>query len=343
TISYLPDGRYDRIDHFYFEGDWVPAGYSEFTYNGNQVDSLNAYYVWDGEEYLVSSMVFEYNAQSGYVEYLTEFYNWYDRYLSRQQFAYDNNGRPNATVTAFSWDGIDWQEDQRSSISYHVSDTGGYNHFYGYLIDSMALGNYVLSQMMFPFKVLQELSSYFDPEFETWVHSQHNQYLYDQDDRLDYIDMLYYEVWDQAWVHYNRYAYSYNVEDLLASIINYYVEDNSSFYESQKWEFVYENYSHSDDQYHSPALAQIRAFPNPFVEGIKVEISQTPKSTTTIAIYNTRGQRIRMLTNSASADISHTFYWDGKNDKGISVASGIYWVKVHGETGFQPRKILKLK
>jgi|GEM_PF-6454749 len=343
SISYLPDGRYDRIDQFYYDGEWLASGYLEFVYNGTQVDFIISYFVWEEEEYLSSAAVFGYNPQSTHVEYITQMSYWEDRYVFRRQFTYDDQGRPNATVFSYSWDGIDWQDDQRTNISYHASDTSGYSHFYDFVINEYALSNYVLPQMFMPFKVSLELGSYYDVEFSTWVQSHRTEYLYDQDNRLEYKDLSYYESWEQDWVHSNRFAYQYSDDGLLDNTIYYYVDYDGNLYESSKWNFSYEEYVHTDDENHSPAPVAINAYPNPFREGVQILLSISPKANSALGIYNARGQKVRTLSSTATANTPTSFYWDGKDEKGISVCNGIYWIKTQTETGPAVRKILKLR
>jgi hypothetical protein len=46
-----------------------------------------------------------------------------------------------------------------------------------------------------------------------------------------------------------------------------------------------------------------------------------------LAIYNARGQRLRVLTDGYHAAGGHVLQWDGRDDHGRSAASGVYFVQ----------------
>ncbi|MFQ6115605.1 MAG: FlgD immunoglobulin-like domain containing protein, partial [bacterium] len=71
----------------------------------------------------------------------------------------------------------------------------------------------------------------------------------------------------------------------------------------------------------------------------------------TLEIYNLLGQKIRTLFEGPQNAGSHSVPWDGKNDSGESVASGIYIIRLTADApstrsgqGFvQSRKIAFVK
>lgn len=142
-VNYLPDGRYGRIDQYYYEEGWNPSGYSRFVWSGATVDSLNSYYIWDNMEFETSLIDFAYSPQNGYLESITEFNSMIDRYSYRQTFGYDVQGRLIAISVANSFDEVEWQDSSRQTLSYHPSDTSNYSQFYSYLIDSSVYNYWV--------------------------------------------------------------------------------------------------------------------------------------------------------------------------------------------------------
>ncbi len=84
-------------------------------------------------------------------------------------------------------------------------------------------------------------------------------------------------------------------------------------------------------------------YPNPF--NLKTEIGYAlPKdSYVTLKIYNVRGQLVRDLVDEEKRVGYHKAFWDGKNDKGEEIASGLYfyWIKT-GEF-VKTRKMILLR
>ena len=69
-------------------------------------------------------------------------------------------------------------------------------------------------------------------------------------------------------------------------------------------------------------------YPNPFNPETTI-FYQLPKSVKlNISIYNLTGQRIKVLENNFQQAGSHSVRWDGKDENGISLASGIYICRI---------------
>ncbi len=72
---------------------------------------------------------------------------------------------------------------------------------------------------------------------------------------------------------------------------------------------------------------QIRQnYPNPFNPSVQFYIRLPIKSDVDIRIYNVMGQRVRHLTFSSMSAGEYKIRWDGKNDWGQIVSSGVYFV-----------------
>lgn len=69
-------------------------------------------------------------------------------------------------------------------------------------------------------------------------------------------------------------------------------------------------------------------YPNPFnpITNIKFDIPKNEK--VTLKIYNILGQEIKTLINAEMNAGAHTVQWDGTNNIGIKVASGVYIYQV---------------
>jgi hypothetical protein len=70
-------------------------------------------------------------------------------------------------------------------------------------------------------------------------------------------------------------------------------------------------------------------FPNPFNPTTTITYSIPKSSQVQLAIYNMAGQKVRTLVNTNQAASFYKVIWDGKNDFGQSVASGLYFYKLN--------------
>lgn len=88
----------------------------------------------------------------------------------------------------------------------------------------------------------------------------------------------------------------------------------------------------------------ITCYPNPFRGSTNIKIRQIDNSSTTVAIYNLRGQLISTVVNNQELSPGeHSFSWDGKNNNGLSVAAGIYFFKMISGKYSATRKMLLLR
>jgi len=79
---------------------------------------------------------------------------------------------------------------------------------------------------------------------------------------------------------------------------------------------------------------QLSNFPNPFNPSTTINFSIKKDSNVEITIYNIRGQKIKTLTHNVYTKGSHSIIWNGEDESGNSVNSGIYYskLKVNGKT-----------
>ncbi|MFA6469679.1 MAG: DUF4350 domain-containing protein, partial [Bacteroidota bacterium] len=69
-------------------------------------------------------------------------------------------------------------------------------------------------------------------------------------------------------------------------------------------------------------------FPNPFNPNTFIHYSIGHSGFVQLQIFNVLGQQVRLLKNEVQTIGSYTAEWDGKDDDGVGVASGVYFYKV---------------
>ena len=73
-------------------------------------------------------------------------------------------------------------------------------------------------------------------------------------------------------------------------------------------------------------------YPNPFNPGTKIEFEVPEFSNVKLIIWNSLGQRVREIYSGAVDPNRYSVYWDGKDENGTSVASGIYFVTMYARS-----------
>ena len=69
-------------------------------------------------------------------------------------------------------------------------------------------------------------------------------------------------------------------------------------------------------------------YPNPFNPVTTIPFSLPEKQNVTLTIYNILGQKVRTLVNKVLNAGSHQYKWNGKNDNGKQLSSGVYLYEI---------------
>jgi hypothetical protein len=70
---------------------------------------------------------------------------------------------------------------------------------------------------------------------------------------------------------------------------------------------------------------EMRAYPNPFNPTTTINFTLLQPASVSLTVYNTRGQQVRgLISGQGFSAGSHAVVWDGRNENGNDVASGMY-------------------
>jgi hypothetical protein len=90
------------------------------------------------------------------------------------------------------------------------------------------------------------------------------------------------------------------------------------------------------------AFGLSEAYPNPFNPQTSFALSLAEASDYEVAIFNIAGQRVKSISGHLEAG-THTIRWDGDNDQGNRVASGVYFFRATAGGFHATRKLTLLK
>jgi hypothetical protein len=91
-------------------------------------------------------------------------------------------------------------------------------------------------------------------------------------------------------------------------------------------------------------LGLIECTPNPFTVVTSIKYVLPKDAHIELAIYNVQGQLIRTLTNGTETAGIHSVSWNGKDDKGRNVNSGVYFYQLKESTNVkETKKVLLLR
>ncbi|MCP4570493.1 MAG: T9SS type A sorting domain-containing protein, partial [FCB group bacterium] len=100
------------------------------------------------------------------------------------------------------------------------------------------------------------------------------------------------------------------------------------------------------DDYPGPQPARFELsqnYPNPFNPVTTIAYSMDRQGDVAITIYNLLGQKVKKLVDENKTAGEYQVVWDGTNDDGRAVASGVYFYRIKAGEEVEARKMLLLK
>ncbi len=98
-----------------------------------------------------------------------------------------------------------------------------------------------------------------------------------------------------------------------------------------------------EDNVQTPQTLGLTNYPNPFNPTTTISFSLEKKSTITLSIYNIKGQLINELAEDMYSQGTHTIEWDGAEERGKRVTSGIYFIRLKTSDSEVVRKVALIK
>lgn len=84
-------------------------------------------------------------------------------------------------------------------------------------------------------------------------------------------------------------------------------------------------------------------YPNPFNPSTTISFILSKPGEVSLSIYNNLGELIKKLVHQNLLSGQHEYLWDGRDENGNSVASGIYIYKLVNEDVVEPKKMIFLR
>ncbi|MGD9486463.1 MAG: FlgD immunoglobulin-like domain containing protein [Calditrichaceae bacterium] len=104
--------------------------------------------------------------------------------------------------------------------------------------------------------------------------------------------------------------------------------------------------------YHSPVIQEIaipsqfmlgQNYPNPFNPTTTIKYQLATDSKVTLKIYNVLGQEVYTLVNGTQKAGLYKLLWDGRNNSGVKVSSGLYIYRIEADTPGTSKKFSDIK
>ncbi len=104
-----------------------------------------------------------------------------------------------------------------------------------------------------------------------------------------------------------------------------------------------DSYVSNEDAVAVIPVSNLRNYPNPFNPSTTIAFESAAPTTAALHIYNMKGQLVRELHKGTIPSGNNSFTWDGTDDSGQNVATGLYLYRLQTPSASYTRKMLMLK
>ncbi|KPJ64412.1 hypothetical protein AMJ44_12865, partial [candidate division WOR-1 bacterium DG_54_3] len=129
-----------------------------------------------------------------------------------------------------------------------------------------------------------------------------------------------------------QYAHAYHPTESLYAVVEYAIMIG------QKPTLV------AEEEVETPRFFELfQSFPNPFNNHTVIKYSLSKATDVSLVIYNILGQKVRTLVRKEKQSGLVTVIWDGKDDSGRNLSSGIYFYRLQAGKFAQTKRMVLLK
>jgi flagellar hook assembly protein FlgD len=90
-------------------------------------------------------------------------------------------------------------------------------------------------------------------------------------------------------------------------------------------------------------LQQFRSYPNPFGGQATIKFSIPKAEHVRVAVYDVRGRLVRTIIDKSMTPGLHSTMWNGEDNYGRQVASGLYFCRFKAGDFVATRKMVMLR
>jgi hypothetical protein len=341
NVYYNQDGNISQtITEFWSNDAWYLDSRRTLFWSNGLVDSVLAVYISGEETYPLASYYCSYNSQTGRIaSVLTdEHTDPGTRFQRRQDYAYDQQGRP-VTVGSYYDTGEEWVLQDKTTTIYQPQDQSGYGDFWLALLDEFAGGVNNILPRGTDVMLLQDKYMYVD-EFGEMQEYSRQEYFYSEELRLE--QMLSYSGWVGTMYLDFQQDLTYDAAGLLQQYVNsyYYGGPPVASYRST---FSYQEYADNDDPEIMPPRISISSGPNPFTDELRIKFRSDKRIPAKLEVYNIRGQKVRTLWEGILADGAEELLWTGTGEAGSKLSAGVYLLRLSAGESVRTSRVMLLR
>jgi|GEM_PF-1731640 len=182
--------------------------------------------------------------------------------------------------------------------------------------------------------LIERAQSSWNNDLEEWKQYRRNTFTYnDQGDEVEELEKWWFE---ESWKTSMEFTTSYDehgrISEFLQFTYDYLGYDGGKGKLSEEFRnlFTYDSITHiAENTERTPAALPLTAnYPNPFNLSTTINFSLPEAGHAELVIFNVTGQKIRNLLSEEMTPGEHSIVWDGCDDSGVPVTTGVYFSRL---------------
>ncbi len=335
--SYNDDGNITEIlDEAYIDGEWINFSLFSYSYDNNGLIIERLYQYWINSEWENNHrFIFIYDDENCIEESYEYWENEQWNNSNKTSYTYDENNNVIELIDEV-WENYEWVNYIRDSFTYNNDNL--LQEKIREMWDNDIWNLY--SKIIYSYDEYSNLIEKLGQGWNNgWIDDNINSFLYDENQNQ--IEWLYQSYYSGELI--NMFRYTNDFDENNNEIISIYEDwENDQWVYDTKYLYTYEQYAELTEYILSKI--PIVNYPNPFNPTTTISFSILEESQVDISICNIKGQKIKTLTNEKYSNGKHSIVWNGDDEYGETVSSGIYFYKleVNGHTeGLKKMLLLK--
>jgi hypothetical protein len=133
------------------------------------------------------------------------------------------------------------------------------------------------------------------------------------------------------------------IGDFMFSCRNFAYGDPGDVFVAKGGADIVTDVTDNADQIQPTGFSVLQNFPNPFNPSTTISFDLPTRVQTSLIIYNVSGQIVRTLISRELSAGSYRIEWDGKDNRGRPVATGVYLYRLTAGTFSESKKMMLVK
>ncbi len=171
------------------------------------------------------------------------------------------------------------------------------------------------------------------------------------DELIAYINKIVNDSFDEPWYYEMNFPPAWPLPENLAytnaALLNAgtdgFAVGDLNWFPDQKAQWILTSVKNNNPGLIPETFSLSDAYPNPFNPMTNIDFKIAQSAVVKIVVYNILGQQIKVLLNDELTPGSYTVTWNGTNDAGGHIPSGVYFYRLETDSFSQSKKVILLK